>query len=460
MNLNFKESVNIFKDNSQLLISGKWGLEREFLRVDAKGHLAQTPHPPAFGDKLENPNITTDFSESQVELITPPLDSIEKTHAFLTNLQDEVLSKMGDEYIWPLSMPGRLPSEDEIPIASYNDSEQGKENESYRKYLAKRYGKKMQMLTGIHYNYSFSDRFFDFIYEQVKPGTSKQSFRNDVYFSLGRNFLRFEWLYIYLFGASPAVDQSYESKYIEDMEVFGKSCICMNKETYFLRNATSLRMSRLGYSNHQKGDLHISHESLDDYIKDIRAVVLDKTLINEKEYYSPIRFKPEMHKGETQLDLLSKNGVNHIEIRTIDLNPFEKLGISKNQLYFTHIMILYCLFEDSQSISEIERLNIKINHEKVGLFGRRRIMKLRKANDETLSIKKWGKEILAKMQTIAKLVDKNYPDNRHADSVKYQFKKLRKKKLLASTKMLKCMSKNCSTYLEFGIKQMNKLRNT
>lgn len=425
--------------------------------MNSNGELALTPHPEAFGDKLENPLVTTDFSESQLELITPAFSSIEETFQFLNELQDKVIKEIGHEYLWPFSMPPRLPAENEIPPARYNDSEEGKKKMAYREYLSKNYGRRMQMICGIHYNFSFSQDLFDYLHSSYRVEQSKEDFKNDVYFSLGRNFLRYRWLFIYLLGASPIVDKSYEQKFINEMKVFGKLCCCVRGSSYYLPYATSLRVSRLGYSNALRGDFPVSTESLSEYIADIKKAVSEGVLANESEYYTPIRFKQMVRAGETQLDALKRKGINHIEIRTIDLNPFEKVGISLEQLYFTQVFMLFCLLEKSDAISEQERAYINENHALVALSGAKKDLMLHTQDGGTITLEHWGEQLLDKMREVAKLLDQNFPDSRYEKSVQAQLALVKDKERLPSVRVLKAMSATCESFVEFGIERMKEL---
>ncbi len=458
MNWNFDEFIDLFKneDVSKLLHQGKWGLEKEFLRVDKKGNLALTPHPEVFGDKLINKFITTDYSESQVELITPPLKSVEKVFEYLGNFQKKITKQLEGEFVWLMSMPSRLPSEKEIPIARYGNTKEGQKKEEYREYLARRYGKKMQLVCGIHYNFSFSDILLRFLAKNLKYSGDLQNFKNKAYFSLGRNFLRYKWLFIYLFGASPVVDKSYESQFIKKMELFcERGCFCHKEESYYLPNATSMRMSRLGYSNTQRGEIFVSYNSLESYTKDIRKAIKDKYLINESEYYSLIRFKQEIQSNETMLSALEKRGINHVEIRALDLNPFLPLGVSLSRLYFCQILMIFCLFDGNELFSEISKKNTLTNQEKVSLSGRKLGLILLNNEGKKVSIENWMNEIFKKLEKIAEILDKNQIEKKYTWVVARQKRKIKDKSLLPSAKILKEMEDNCESFLEFGVRMMN-----
>ena len=213
MNWEMSDVLLLFKskEKSGLLTKGLFGIEREAQRILASGDLALTPHPAVLGNKATHPRITTDFSESQIEMITSPRKSAEEAFAELYDTHREVEDGIGQELLWPISMPPRLPDEEQIPIAYFCEDESGKRANIYRNGLALRYGKKMQMISGIHYNYSFEPELIDVLYEAFGEGRSRRDFTDDLYFSVARNFLRYRWLLIYLFGASPFCDPTYYS---------------------------------------------------------------------------------------------------------------------------------------------------------------------------------------------------------------------------------------------------------
>jgi len=257
-----------------LLLNGKWGLEEEALRVTPDGDLALTPHPEVFGDKDNNPYITTDFSESQMELITPALGSIEEIFSFLDGLKDHVTRELQNELLWPQSMPVPLPSSEKIPIARYGNTDEGKLKEIYRSGLALRYGKKIQMISGIHYNFSFQDAFWEKLIHGLGIKTEKQRFINESYAGLVRNVLRYRWLLIYLFGASPVTDDNYYKDIAQKPGIYNDFMGSDSPFSQSIKNAISLRMSRFGYENGEQGELSVSYNSLEEYIRVLKRYKL------------------------------------------------------------------------------------------------------------------------------------------------------------------------------------------
>ena len=484
MNWDFMEiSKSFLKDNKgKLLIEGKFGVEKESQRVTSTGDLALTAHPPAFGDKTENSRITVDFSESQIEMITPTYESVYEVYNELNIINSEVEDNIGDELLWPLSMPPKLPSEANIPIAKFSDSEHGKHMQIYRKGLALRYGKKMQMISGIHYNFSFGEEFIDYLYQKYGNETDKRLFIDEIHFALTRNFLRYRWLLIYLFGASPYCHSTYHSVINKEIGIIKKCCHdCNDIIENFNQYATSLRVSRFGYSNTLK-HINIYFNSLEEYSTKIRTMLATENkkysnlgtykngsqiqlngniLQKESEFYSSIRLKQNTLEGETPLDALEKRGVKHVEVRILDLNPFEKLGLSVEQMNFLQIFMLYCLFEKSENITDSEYKKINSNHHHVALYGRKDGLKLQKYDNGSIRLNEWGKELFERLIDIAELIKKDTGNDKYLKSVSKEYKKLFDVSLLPSERIHREMKENNENFLEFGTRwAVNNLEKT
>ena len=318
---------DIIKNNNleELFSNVVIGLEKEGQRVLPNGQISKTNHPKVFGIRHEQPYIQTDFAESQVELITTPEKS-EKDVLRVLNAVHEVFLKNipEDEYIWPLSIPAILPKEDEIRVAQFEK----KSDVEYREYLVEKYGKYKQMVSGIHYNFQLDDNFI----EKISTITEKDlvSTKNEVYLKLARQFIRYQWLLIYLYGASPIAEDKYFANGI--------------KPEGFVR---SLRASRFGYVNEE--DIKVSYGSLEKYIEDITGYVQNGMLIAEKEFYSSVRFR-----GADTILKFPKQGIKYIEFRLFDLNPFAPFGILEKDIRFVHLFIktLVWLEEVDKSTSE------------------------------------------------------------------------------------------------------------
>lgn len=374
---------NTFTSNE--LLTGDFGLEREGLRVTAAGKLAMTPHPAIFGNKLKNPYITTDFSESQVEVVTPAYDTVPKTYAVLEGLCDIVNNEIGDEYFWPQSMPCDIPEDGDIPIAVYEGEKDAEAAMAYRKGLIERYGGKKQLISGIHFNFSFTERFIDKLHAAVAPEKPRKDFKDGVYLKLVRNYLRYRWLVVYLLGCSSALHKSYIPECVSQMEPVGD-------DSYVLKTGPSFRNSICGYKN--KIALFPSYRTVREYTADVQNFV-DKGLISApKELYTQIRMKA---KGvDNILESLEEDGIKYLEIRTVDLNVFDKCGIAEKDLVFLHQFMLYLLVEEESDDADWQKEGLE-NEEKVAFFGLDPNLMIRQ-NGKEVSMTRWALEILEKMQ--------------------------------------------------------------
>lgn len=319
--------------SSKEILNGNFGIERETLRVDENGYLAKTDHPEEFGDKAHNPYITTDFSESQIEVITPALSDIKETYNFTRALYDIAAMEIGDEYLWPESMPCIIPDDKDIPVAKF--SNHSKEAQEYREKLLIKYGGKKQLISGIHYNFSFDEAIIERLYEDSERNLSYKEFKNSIYLKIARNYLRYRWLIVYLLGASPIVHES-----------FIDSCKCPLKKIknseYSSLGAISHRNGKCGYKN--KVDLFPSYNSVDEHLESINQYIKDELIESHKELYSQIRLKPSDTKNFKES--LLNDGIKYLEYRTIDINPFEKGGISLEDLRFLQVFNIYLLTKE------------------------------------------------------------------------------------------------------------------
>ncbi len=321
-------------------MSGLFALEREMLRVDPSGGLALTNHPEGLGDKAVHPYITTDFAESQVELITPPFTRVEDAHDFLDALYDIVSNELTDELLWPQSMPCRLPDDGVIPLADFGDA--GLAATDYRRHLLEKYGAKKQLISGIHFNFSFPDEFVAALHAG-SPERIEQ-FRSDLYLKLTRNFLRYRWLIVYLFGSTPLVHSTYEQRCVSQMQA-------LSSDAFSNEVALSYRNSDCGYTNAEP--LFPDYSSLSRYIDSVQAFIDDGRIAQPSELYSPIRIKTS--NGRNDLSALADHGIEYIEIRNIDLNPFEKAGIALDDLRFLHLFLLYMALKEEADSDDWQR---------------------------------------------------------------------------------------------------------
>ena len=317
----------------------------------------------------------------------------------------------------------------------------------------------MQMICGVHYNFSFSNELFEFLFQNklYAQGLEKQEFINSIYFHVSRNFLRNYWILVYLFGASPIADKSYEDVIKKQLGILETELHAYDFIEYSESYATSLRMSRFGYTNIFQGLPLISYDSLDDYIEDLESLMMTNSdryeslglfkngepiqlnaniLQIENEYYSPLRLKGKLEEGEeSHLAALKRGGVQHMELRVFDLNPFEKAGVNLDQLYFTHVFILYCLFQSSLNLTQSDEICMQRNYQKISLKGRKDNLNLCKTCSNS-SLLEWADEMFMCMREIAIELDKESGDTVYSQSIEVQYKKLKNKDLLPSSRMM------------------------
>lgn len=411
------------------------GIEKEGLRVRPDGYLAQTPHPAQLGSKLTHPFITTDYSESLLELITDPKSTPKDTLRMLRQLHVLVYKALPeDELMWPLSMPCMLSADDQdIPLADYGSSNTGKLKTLYRSGLGIRYGRRMQTIAGLHYNLSFGDTLFS-EWQAREANTQSQSlteFKNDKYLGLIRNFKRLTSLVLYLLGASPSVCPCFLAGREHDLEL-------LNDSTYYKPTATSLRMGKLGYTNSVQEHLDIRYNHLPEYVDGLRRAIqtphagFEKLGLNdadgnpiqinnhilqiENEYYSPIRPKQIAARGETPTEALERRGIAYVEFRAIDLDPYSDIGIRLSSACFLEVMALYCLLNDSPELMPEEEEELAVNLERVVNEGRRDGLHIVNNGTEQ-SLESWMLAHLSSMQPLAALLDAHYGGNDYRAAV-------------------------------------------
>jgi len=377
------------------------GVEKESLRVRPDGGLALTPHPALLGSALTHPSITTDFSESQLELITGVHASAAACLTELTQIHQVVYRAIGDEMLWCASMPCGLTADDAIPLGRYGTSNVGRAKTVYRTGLAHRYGRRMQAISGIHYNFSV-------------PGAPS----SDAYFGLIRNFRRHAWLLLYLFGASPAVCSSFVAGRAHELEK-------LSSHTHYLPYATSLRMGRLGSQSDAQSSLAVSYNSLPSYAASLQEAMtrpyppyeaigvrdgddyrqLATSLLQiENEFYGTIRPKRVIRPGERPLHALRERGVEYVEVRLLDLDPFCPVGISAGTFHFLDVFLLHCFVSDSAPDTPAELAAIGRNKQRVAARGREPGLELDRWG-KGVPLAQWGAEVLAQCAPIAATLD-------------------------------------------------------
>jgi len=455
----------------ELLTKIQHGIEKEGLRVDAEGRISQTDHPQALGAALTHSRITTDYSEALLEFITPVFQSVDQALQYLQDLHCYTYSHLGEETVWSASMPCRIDTPAEVPIGRYGSSNIGTLKHVYRLGLEARYGRVMQSIAGIHYNFSLPDAFWPLLQGlQATPDLSKkalQAYQSQRYFALLRNFRRHGWLLNYLFGASPALSRSFVATKPRQLEVF-------DAHTYYGPYATSLRMSDLGYTNVAQSSLSICYNTLENYIHTLSDAVatpypayaalgvktasggyrqLNTNLLQiENEYYSDIRPKRVVHPGEKPLQALRDRGVEYVEVRSQDINPLLPLGIDADQARFIDCFLLHCLLSDSADISDQECARLKLNHAAVVTQGRKPGLQLTTAEGPR-TLPDWGGQLLDEIMQVAELMDQAQGDKLHSRAVQLQRNKLADATLTPSAKVLQLMRERGQGHEAFVLAQ-------
>ncbi len=400
------------------------GVEREALRITPEGTLSSAAHPIALGSALTHQWITTDFAEQLLEFITPVTYSVPDMLTQLQDIHRFTYRAMDGESLWPLSMPCYVENEDDITLAQYGTSNVGKMKTLYRQGLKHRYGSVMQVISGVHFNISFPDSFWQAMFGDQAPYARQESV-SDAYFGLIRNYYRFGWMIPYLFGASPALCGSFidQTKTNLDFTVLGKG-------TNYLPYATSLRLSDLGYTNSAQSGLKIGFNGLDQYLEGVRDAIrtpsadfakigvkdasgyrqLNANVLQiENELYAPIRPKRVAKSGEKPSEALERGGVEYIEVRSLDVNPFSPTGIDDTQVYFLDLFVTWCALSDSEAMTDCELQCWRENWNKVVLEGRKPGLTLQiGCEGEQLTQAEWGRRVFADLSELAVVMDKAY----------------------------------------------------
>ena len=422
MSLTFSQKLSALQSFklTEMMTGKKIGLEKECLRVSDQGTISTTSHPVALGSALTNPYITTDYGEALLELITDPMDTAEEALRSLQDTQKFVYQNLQNEILWNTSMPCVLTGEESIRIAEYGRSNAGTMKTVYRRGLGHRYGKMMQVIAGIHYNYSLPQSFWEKYQSIVKNTAPLTDFTSDCYMHMTRNLQRFGWLIPYLFGASPAVCRSFMNGIEKILEPF-------DDYTFYHKYATSLRLSDIGYQNYKEGKSGIkaNYDSIASYIRTLRCAIetpceayekigltkdgvyqqLNTNLLQiENEYYSTVRPKQITGKYEKPTVALSKRGIAYLELRSLDVNVFEPMGIGETQLHFLEVFMLFCLLQDSPVINSTEQKEIDSNQSVTAHHGREPGLKLQHQGKPIL-LSAWAMKIVQSMLEICELLD-------------------------------------------------------
>jgi glutamate--cysteine ligase len=454
-----------------LVRGGQRGVERECLRITPAGQLARTPHPRALGSALTNEYITTDYSEALLEFVTPPQLTNWETIQFLCDVHQFVMERIGDELLWPLSMPCSISSDADVPLAQYGASNIGRMKTIYRLGLGHRYGRIMQAIAGIHYNYSLPDAFWPLYQELEGQSGDLQAFRSASYLGAVRNVRRLDWLLLYLFGASPALCKSFVRgrgpTHLEELD----------GGTLYGPHATSLRMSDLGYRNSAQANLVVSANSLEEYVRDLyqathapraeferigvkiageyRQLNANQLQI-ENEFYSTIRPKRVTRQGERPTAALRRGGVQYIELRALDISPWDPVGINQRQLRFLEVFLIYCLLQSSPPISVAEQERIDRNHGLVARRGREPGLELVRG-DAAVPLRDWAASICNDMVQVARLIDPGEQQG-HVEAIRYQLQAVQDPELTPSAAILRELRAEGQSLAAYGLELAGRTR--
>jgi len=449
---------------SDLLWGGQKGIEKESLRVQPDGYLSERPHPAGLGSALTNRFVTTDFSEALLEFVTPAFSNTWEALRFLCDIHQFSYAVMGDELLWATSMPCRIPDDREIPLAYYGESNVGRMKTIYRNGLGYRYGRTMQTIAGVHFNYSLPATFWPVYMQLEQSRLSEDEFRSDAYLGLVRNLRRFGWLILYLFGASPAVCKSFGEVAASDMQ-------SLDGETMYEPYGTSLRMSDLGYSNNTQAQLNISLNNLDEYIDDlVRAMTTPEAryqeiglkkdgeyrqlsvnqLQIENEYYSPVRPKRVAFTGERPTAALRRGGIEYVEIRSLDMNVFDPVGINQNVMRFMEAFLIYCLLEESPPFNKRAYEEAAQNHTATAKNGRDPSFELCR-DGKTVSLVDWASEILKRVRTVAELIDNGEEQDVYVQAVDAQSNLIADPESTPSARILAELNDGNVSFFEFAL---------
>jgi glutamate--cysteine ligase len=452
------------------LQGGRKGVEKESLRVTPKGALAYTPHPKALGSALTNEHITTDFSEALIELVTPPFTQSWELLQYLLDLHQFVYRHLGDELLWATSMPCAIEEGDAgVPLAQFGTSNVGRMKTIYRNGLGLRYGRMMQAISGVHFNYSFPAAFWEAFAAVRESRDSGRKFISASYFDLLRNYRRYGWIVLYLFGVSPVVCKSF----LRGREMGLRE---LTPGTLYEPYATSLRMSDIGYRNRNQSGLSVSVNSLEEYVRDLtRAITtphppyealgvkvktssgdeyrqLNANILQiENEYYSFIRPKRVARSGERPTKALQRAGVEYVEVRALDVSAFDPVGVNQNKLRFLEAFLAMCVLKDSPLIAASEEARLDENHVTVARRGREPGLTLWR-EDRAVPMREWARELLDSMMGICEMLDEGDPLRPYGNALAVQAAKLDNVALTPSARLLDELTSSGESFFDQALR--------
>ena len=448
----------------RVLVGGLKGVEKESLRVTPQGRLAQTAHPLALGSALTSSCITTDYSEALIELVTPTFHESWELLQYLCDLHQFVYRHLSDELLWATSMPSNINSDADIPIARYGRSNIGQMKEIYRLGLGYRYGRLMQAISGVHFNYSFPAQLWPVLAAVQQRTDSGAAFQSEQYFALLRNYRRYGWLILYLFGNSPCVSDSFVVGRDHGLKRF-------TKDTWYAPHATSLRMSDLGYRNKQQSGVRISVNSLDEYVHDLSRLItvphppyeqigvkvdgqyrqLNANLLQiENEYYSFIRPKRVVRSGERPTQALKRGGVQYVEVRALDVSAFDPVGLSQNEMRFIEAFMALCLLKDSPYLADSDNDALDTNHLLVAHRGRELGLQLNREGRNT-PLRDWAMELIDSMLGVCELLDHGDFSRPYTKALEAQTAKVLNPALTPSARTIQELQATGQSFAEFAL---------
>jgi glutamate--cysteine ligase len=448
-----------------VLRGGRKGVEKESLRVSPAGDIAQTRHPAALGAPLTDEHITTDFSESLIELVTPPFGESWELLQYLCDIHQFVYRHLDDELLWATSMPCTIHGDASIPLAQFGGSNVGRMKTIYRHGLGVRYGRIMQAISGVHFNYSFSDRLWSVLQAVNQSTQPHQDFVSEQYFAVLRNYRRYGWLVLYLFGTSPAVSNSFFAGRENTLAV-------LDADTVYEPYGTSLRMSDIGYRNKNQSTLSVSVNSLDEYVRDLSRAIstpyapyeklgvkvdgeyrqLNANLLQiENEYYSFIRPKRIARTGERPTKALHRAGVEYVEVRALDVSAFDPVGVNQNKLRFLEAFLALCLLRASEPISRGEQGALDANHLTVARRGREPNLKLNREGRDVL-MAGWAGELLDSMQGVCEMLDHGESTRPYSSALEQQRAKIDDVERTPSARMLAEMRQTGESFYQLALR--------
>jgi glutamate--cysteine ligase len=451
-----------------VLRGGRKGVEKESLRVNPAGEIVQTPHPAALGAPLTNENITTDFSEALIELVTPPFGETWELLQYLCDIHQFVYRHLDDELLWATSMPCALDGDASIPLAQFGKSNVGRMKTVYRHGLGVRYGRIMQAISGVHFNYSFSPRLWGVLADIRESKEPEQRFVSEQYFGVLRNYRRYGWLVLYLFGTSPAVSKSFFA---------GRETTLsrLDADTYYEPFGTSLRMSDIGYRNKNQATVSVSVNSLDEYVRDLSRAIgtpyppyekigvkvdgeyvqLNANVLQiENEYYSFIRPKRIARSGERPTKALQRAGVEYVEVRALDVSAFDPVGVNQNKLRFLEAFLALCLLRESEPIAQSEQASLDANHLLVARRGREPGLMLKREGRDFPMVE-WARELLDAMQGLCELLDHGEVTRPYASALEQQRSKVDDVERTPSARLLTDMRQSGESFFQLALRMSN-----